>query len=511
MRTDFSTWTRDSALTFKALIERFIDGDEGLGPDINRYISAQAYIQGIPSLSGNPESGGLGEPRYNIDRTAFMSGWGRPQRDGPALRATALILYANWLVDHGVRIEALQNVWPVISKDLQYTAHYWNQTGFDLWEETTGSSFFTLSANHRALVEGMALATRLGQSCNECSDAAPKVLCFLQTFWKGTYIESNINTQESFHRTGKDANSILSSIHTFDPNSGCIDATFQPCSARALANHKAVVDSFRSVYSINNGIPQGNAVAVGRYSEDAYYNGNPWYLITSAAAEQLYDAMHQWKLQGEITITDVSLPFFQDLAPSITTGTYNFGSPTYSTITDAVRSYADGFIEIVKKYTPSNGELAEQFDRNNGLPLSAGDLTWSYAAFLTATSRRAGTMGPSWGESSSNQVPSTCSRACSAKITFNLHTSVGSGEKVYVIGQLDQLHNWNADKPVILSFGNSVWSVQVDVPAGAPFEYKYIKKNSAGQTTWSSGSNYVFKQQQECGGVGTVDDEVIWE
>jgi glucoamylase len=440
-----------------------------------------------------------------------MAGWGRPQRDGPALRATALTLYANWLIDHDARSEAVQNVWPVIAKDLQYTARYWNQTGFDLWEETTGSSFFTLSASHRALVEGMALATRLEQSCNGCSDAAPKVLCFLQTFWKGTYIESNINTLESFDRTGKDGSSILSSIHTFDSASACTDSTFQPCSARALANHKAVIDSFRSVYSINNGIPQGKAVAVGRYSEDAYYNGNPWYLITSAAAEQLYDALYQWKQQGEITVTDVSLPFFQDLVPSITSGTYSFGSPTYNSITEAVRAYADGFIEIVKKYTPSDGGLAEQFDRNNGSPLSAGDLTWSYAAFLTATSRRADTMVPSWGEASSNQVSSICTRACSAKITFNLRASTSSGEKVYIIGQLDQLHNWNTDKAVALSVGNSVWSVQVDVPAGTPFEYKYIKKNSAGQTTWSSGSNYAFEQQQGCGGSGTVDDQVVWE
>lgn len=39
------------------------------------------------------------------------------------------------------------------------------------------------------------------------------------------------------------------------------------CSDRALANHKAVVDSFRSIYTINSGIAAGVAVAVGRYAE----------------------------------------------------------------------------------------------------------------------------------------------------------------------------------------------------------------------------------------------------
>jgi hypothetical protein len=49
------------------------------------------------------------------------------------------------------------------------------------------------------------------------------------------------------------------------------------CSDRALANHKVVTDSFRSIYTINSGIVEGSAVAVGRYPEDSYQGGNPWY------------------------------------------------------------------------------------------------------------------------------------------------------------------------------------------------------------------------------------------
>lgn len=78
-------------------------------------------------------------------------------------------------------------------------------------------------------------------------------------------------------RSGKDANTILASIHMFDPGATCDSTTFQPCSDRALANHKVVTDAFRSVYAINKGIAKGVAVAVGRYPEDVYYDGNPWY------------------------------------------------------------------------------------------------------------------------------------------------------------------------------------------------------------------------------------------
>jgi glucoamylase len=75
-------------------------------------------------------------------------------------------------------------------------------------------------------------------------------------------------------RSGIDANTVLTSIHTFDPNAGCDANTFQPCSDKALANLLKYVDSFRSIYSINAGIPENSGVATGRYKEDSYYNGN---------------------------------------------------------------------------------------------------------------------------------------------------------------------------------------------------------------------------------------------
>lgn len=99
-----------------------------------------------------------------------------------------------------------------------------------------------------------------------------------------------------------------------DPNIFC------RCSDRALANHKVVTDSFRSIYTINSGIAEGVAVAVGRYPEDSYQGGNPWYLNTLAAAEQLYDALYTWNKQGYITVTSTSLAFFKDFSSSITAG-----------------------------------------------------------------------------------------------------------------------------------------------------------------------------------------------
>ncbi|OJJ44919.1 hypothetical protein ASPZODRAFT_153256 [Penicilliopsis zonata CBS 506.65] len=404
------TWTRDSALTFKFLVEEVAAGNFSLHSLVQEYISAQAVLQGVSNPSGDLSTGaGLGEPKFNVNETAFTGPWGRPQRDGPALRATALIAYANWLVDHGDTDVAVTHVWPVIHNDLSYVAQYWNRTGYDLWEEVDGSSFFTVAVSHRALVEGAALATQLNRTCDDCGSVATAILCFQQSFWTGEFIDSNINLQTSINRTGKDANSLLAAIHVFDPDvSGCDDSLFQPCSARALANHKEVVDSFRGVYALNEGIANTSAVAVGRYAEDVYYDGNPWYLCTLAAAEQLYDALYQWDKLGSLNVTDVSLGFFQVFDPSVKTGTYTSSSTTYTSLAAAIRDYADGFVSIVEKYTPSNGALSEQFSKNNGTQTSAVHLTWSYVSFLTATRRRSGDVPPSWGASQSKDVPTSC-------------------------------------------------------------------------------------------------------
>jgi glucoamylase len=158
---------------FKCIVDTFIQSyDAGLQAQIQSYIIAQAKLQTVSNPSGDFASGaGLGEPKYNADGSAFTGGWGRPQRDGPALRATALIAYSKWLIANGYTSTASTLVWPVIQNDLNYVMQYWSQTGFDLWEEVGGSySFFTIAAQHRSLVEGAALASQLGKSCKSGMD-----------------------------------------------------------------------------------------------------------------------------------------------------------------------------------------------------------------------------------------------------------------------------------------------------------------------------------------------------
>ena len=87
------SWTRDSALVFKLLIEDFVlGGDLSLRGLIDAYITVQSRIQQTPNPSGAAGKDGLGEPKFNIDGSAFLHPWGRPQRGTCTVFLTTLSL-----------------------------------------------------------------------------------------------------------------------------------------------------------------------------------------------------------------------------------------------------------------------------------------------------------------------------------------------------------------------------------------------------------------------------------
>src|SRR5882757_2976972 len=121
-----------------------------------------------------------------------------------------------WLSQFSLFLNVLRNFRENEDPSIQMLIICRNNTGYDLWEEVSGSSFFTVAAQHRALVEGSALAALLGKSCTYCDSQAPQVLCFLQTFWGSSQGYILANTNQNNGRTGKDANTLLGAIHQFD-------------------------------------------------------------------------------------------------------------------------------------------------------------------------------------------------------------------------------------------------------------------------------------------------------
>lgn len=273
-----------------------------------------------------------------------------------------------------------------------------------------------------------------------------------------------------------------------------------------------------------------------------------------------------WDAQGSLEVTSQSLAFFQDLDSSAAAGTYAAGSDEYTTLSSAVRTYAEGFVANAAEYAASNGSLAEQYSRSNGTPLSARDLTWSYAALLTAAARRAGSVPVGWARDSdlATSVPSSCyatsvagsystatgatfpagqtptsgtgtatttktttkattttsktsttTTACSTptavSVTFSVLKVTTYGETVKIVGDVAALGSWDPDSAPALSASaytssNPVWSGTVKLTTGVAVAYKYVVIGTDGTVTWESDPNRSYTVPASCASTATESD-----
>jgi len=253
-------------------------------------------------------------------------------------------------------------------------------------------------------------------------------------------------------------------------------------------------------------------------------------------AETLYDAAAQFRRQGQLTIDAVNLAFFKQIYPAAATGTYlaprNFrpggsrfsnwgwsscgtqtwgspswmssggrGSPSsnFSDILTAMTTYADGFVSVVEKYTPSNGSYSEQYNRTTGEQLSAYDLTWSFASFVTMAQRRAGQYPASWNSRAASAIPNTCanssaigtyapataagaptlSTACTVQVTFNVNASTTFGQNVYMTGNASAIGDWAPNYEPMVPVNYPIWYSIVDLAPSTTYAYKYVHQNAA--------------------------------
>lgn len=145
----FYTWTRDSALTYTMLIDEFILGNLSLRKTIEDYTTSQAFLQTVTNPSGSlwPAGDGLGEPKFYTNLTRFDGTWGRPQRDGPALRATAFMNLAPVLFSLNETAAYMQFYWPLVLNDLRYIGQYWNQVRMPPRIATYGLPILSSPAN----------------------------------------------------------------------------------------------------------------------------------------------------------------------------------------------------------------------------------------------------------------------------------------------------------------------------------------------------------------------------
>jgi alpha-amylase len=86
----------------------------------------------------------------------------------------------------------------------------------------------------------------------------------------------------------------------------------------------------------------------------------------------------------------------------------------------------------------------------------------------------------------------SCGAGTATGASFAVDTTTVLGENIYVTGNQAALGNWNTGSALKLDpAGYPVWKLDVSLPAGTVFEYKYLRKDGGGNVTWESGGNRV--------------------
>jgi glucoamylase len=364
-------WVRDSAIAM-TLIESWYESahSEKYKQRLLHYVSWTRTIQ----HRDDPVPGQdiLGEPKFYIDGYPFDGPWGRPQNDGPALRASVLTRFAQQLLDNNEAEYVTRNLYNpsmnpdtmgVIKMDLEYTAHHWQDANFDLWEEIFGHHFFTAMAQQKALMEGAALARRL-------NDKEAAVFYELQ----GRLISNRL--KQHLDRNNKLIKATLpphpGPQKTLELDSSVILAIllnpqekgpFSPHHTYVKGTVKALHQQFNLMFPINDNQP--GAILFGRYPGDTYdgyqtdSTGNPWFILTATMAEYYYTLAN--KLSSE--------------------------NGDKSLITSYLKT-GDNYLKLIKTYAPDMS-LSEQINLHSGVQQGAYSLTWSYVSVLRAIDLRA--------------------------------------------------------------------------------------------------------------------------
>ncbi len=391
----FFHWYRDSALVIDALRIAYQDGivgpeapghladfvefnlalralDGGALADSPGWRAAvaadfQQYLRTDEELRTVRDETVGADTRVNADGTLDISRWARPQHDGPALRALALLRWWGVIAAPasasrqltGSQLEALSQL---LQEDLAYVCHHAREACFDIWEEEHGLHYYTVRVSAAALEQGAAwLAIRPGHSraadVSSWQAQARALLAQLDEFWlpaegsagHGYYRSRRLSSGE---RSAKelDISVILAPLHA-----GAAHGAHSCQDPRIHATLARLEQLFDAAYPINRQRAALRGPALGRYADDRYYSGGAYYFATLAAAELCYRAA------------------------AATSG----GSRT------DLRSRGDAFLKTVRAFTPADGQLSEQFDQRTGEQTSAKELGWSHAAFISCVHARA--------------------------------------------------------------------------------------------------------------------------
>jgi glucoamylase len=388
-------WTRDAAI---AMVEITAQGAAITDADVKQRLADYISFADICQRNAPKDEFSIacfridGQPRCDSD---FQKCWSA-QSDGPALQTLAL-LDSYKTLDAPVKATARE----VIERNLQFLLSAsddnipqgvpgYQATTFSPWEEEQGYSFFARAVQLRCLREikdhtfGITVPAGL-------DDAIAWLEARLPEHWNGNYYTTFAPDKPPRPWTPNDPDRA-----PYDPNSdvlmACVYGAIAVTDPRLLATAAAirtVYDNEDTGYPINQEDGKlGYGPLIGRYPGD-YYDGDvtdskdnkhhPWALTSCNLAEIYYRLATEIENAPPPPDDQMLALFYQQIGlPE---------KPDAGAAVEALRDAGDRILQAVV-YHSDNLELSEQFDQATGFQKSVSNLTWSYAAFLSAVKAR---------------------------------------------------------------------------------------------------------------------------
>ncbi|MEO7773658.1 MAG: glycoside hydrolase family 15 protein [Steroidobacteraceae bacterium] len=372
----FFHWFRDSAIVIDALRLLYEAGSAGAEATVHlhdfvRFSMALGQIEGrrlvedsswrgqvVPEfvqylregseLEGVRGENVVAETRVNPDGTLDITSWTRPQHDGAALRALALL---RWSRITTLAPAVQSDLAALLNTDLAFVAKNWRVPAFDMWEEERNQHYHTLCVSAAAMdggarwLEGQSGDTALVQRYRS---EAREIRLQLDAFWlpHAGFYASRLSAPDVACDKALDISIVFAAIHAWDGSTG----PHTVADPRIHATLEKLMALFSELYPINRGRMAGPAM--GRYRGDRYFSGGAYYFSTFGAAELCFRAA----------------------AVCLDAATW--------------RARGDAFLDTIRDFTPASGDLSEQFDQADGRQTSARHLAWSYAAFISCIAAR---------------------------------------------------------------------------------------------------------------------------
>lgn len=361
------SWVREAAICATEIAAARVPGSF-----LEDYVDFSQLVQS----SAKSEQKTVGHACFRIDGS--VRPWSE-QSDGPAMRVLALLGMRSQLTPDG-QAKADR----IVQQDAEYLLVSAGQPTTNIWEEAHGRSFFATGVQLRAL-RALKAQGLPGMSSSQISSACDRLSASLSTFWvqgEGRY------------------RSILEGGKGGDLNSDIVMAAVYGdlrCSdSKMLATAAKLRALFSDQYPVNkvDAAERQMGPLIGRYEEDTYDGdqsepgpdfGQPWGLCTCNFAEFYYRVAAETKSAGQITISEETRPFFQQIGFD-RAGAVNKPADL-SALRNALINAGDRMLRAALFHS-DHLELSEQFDRFSGFEKSVRNLTWSYASALSATRAR---------------------------------------------------------------------------------------------------------------------------